>query len=70
MTPDLQARIADWRLRATAGTLTEAEQIEAIKTIREARMSAAQASTTAKAKKAAPPPPNADSLLDELGGME
>lgn len=65
---ELQAKIADWRLRAAEGTLTLEEMKEAVKYLRAGRFAAAQASATSatKRKKAITEVPSADDLLGEL----
>jgi len=64
---DMQAKINEWREKAKAGTLTEAEAIEAIALLRQGnRAAAAVGSAKAKKEKAAP---DANSLLDQLKGL-
>lgn len=67
MSPEMQSKVAVWRARADAGTLTEAEMVEAFKQIRADRFGAATASDAAKRKKAQTIVPDADDLLKELG---
>lgn len=67
ISPELQSKIASWRLRAVDGTLTDAEMREAIIFLREGRVAAASAAARARspaAKRVAAP--SADSLLGEL----
>ena len=61
-------KLAVWRQKAAAGTITQAEMREAIILLRESRRSAAAEPTRAsKAKKG--PTKSADDLLSELGGL-
>ena len=69
MTPELQMKVAVWRQKALEGTLTETEMIEAIKYIREGRVSNAFTAETTKRKKAVKEIPSAADLLSELGDM-
>lgn len=67
---NLQLRVAEWRAKARAGTLTLEETKEAIKVLRQGRSLIAQAtggSKTNKAAKAAKP--SGDDLLSELEGL-
>lgn len=66
MSPELSSKIQLWRQRAMEGTLTKEEMTEAIRLLREDRISAITASVkTRKAATAAIP--SADDLLAELG---
>lgn len=65
---DLQAKIADWRLRAAAGTLTLPEMKEAITHLRAGRISAYSTGVAAK-KKAAVAIPAAADMLNELDDL-
>ena len=69
MTPEMQSKIAMWRAKAIAGSLTEAEMTQAIKELRADRYGAATASDTAKRKKAQAVIPDADDLLKEIGEL-
>lgn len=69
ISPEMQSKVAIWRAKAGAGTLTEEEMVEAIKGMREGRYGAAVASDQAKRKAAKAVVPDADDLLKELGGM-
>ncbi len=69
MTPELNQRVAILRAKAAAGTLTEAEMAEAIVALRAGRIGAQAASDNARRKTAKAAIPDADSLLDELGGL-
>ena len=71
ISPELQSKIASWRLRAAAGELTLPEMQEAIVLLRAGRMSAASAAATAKRSTAArkTEAPSAESMLDELDGI-
>jgi hypothetical protein len=68
MTPELQAKVAMWRSKAIAGTLTQEEMLESVKVLREGRIAAqsAAASSTTRTKKPAGPPIDAESLLNDL----
>jgi hypothetical protein len=69
MSPEVMSRIAIWRVKACDGTLTTEEMKEAIALIRGDRKSASFASEKSKAKKAESRVPDADDLLNELGGL-
>ena len=69
ISPELSAKIVEWRQKSLDGTITIEEQREAIKLMREGRMAAAQASSTAKRKKAVAEIKSADDMLDELGDI-
>ena len=69
--PELQAKIAAWRIKAVEGTLTKDEMAEAIAALRTERAQAATAPTgerkrSSAAKKA---PVNSDDLLSQLEGL-
>ncbi len=70
MTPETRARIDVLQRRAIDKTITEEEMIEAVKLLREGRVSAAFASEGAKVRraKAAGPAINGDDLLKEMLG--
>lgn len=63
------SKIAIWRQKALEDTLSEAEMVEAIKTIRGDRRSAAHASDASRKAKATKVIPSADDLLSELGDL-
>jgi hypothetical protein len=67
---ELQSKIATWRLRAAEGTLTLDEMKEAIVYLRQGRLQAAVAASTAKRSSAAGAKKtqiaNSDDLLDEI----
>lgn len=69
MTPEINQRIALLRSKVAAGTVTEADMVEAIQLLRSGRVGAAAASDGARRKTAKAVIPDADSLLDELGGL-
>lgn len=69
MTPEVNQRVAQLRAKAAAGTMTEADMAEAIEILRAGRVGAAAASDGARRKTAKAVIPDADSLLDELGGV-
>lgn len=64
--PELQNKIAQWRARAIAGTLSLEETRQAIIDLRGDRKSAVAASSTRKTKAA---PQSVDSMLDELDNL-
>jgi len=67
ITPELQNRIAQWRAKQVAGTLTLEDQKEAIIVLREWRKTAATAATESKARSKKAPSKSVDDLFDELG---
>lgn len=67
MSPEMSSRIATWRARSLAGTLTKAEMVEAIRFLRGDRVAAAAQSEGAKRKRAIAVIPDADDLLAEMG---
>jgi len=61
-------KLAVWRQKAAAGTITQAEMREAILLLRESRRSAAaEPAKRSTARKG--PAKSADDLLNELGGL-
>lgn len=69
--PELQAKLAAWRIKAVDGTLTKEEMAEAITALRGERTQAATSPTgerkrSTAAKKA---PVNSDDLLAQLEGL-
>lgn len=66
MSPELQTKIQQWRQRAMEGTLTKEEMAEAIKLLREDRVTAVTASAKVRTQ-AKTAIPSADDLLAELG---
>jgi len=69
MNPEILAKIAIWRQKAVEGTLSKEEMVEAIKLIREDRVSAVRASESGRKAKAQAVIPAADDLLAELGNL-
>lgn len=69
MSLEMQSKVATWRAKAVAGTLTEEEMIEGIKALRADRFGAATASDSAKRSKAKAVIPDADDLLREMGEL-
>lgn len=69
ISPELQSKIASWRLRAATNELSLEEMKEAVKLLRQGRFAAASAGAAAKrgAKKAAAPA--ADDMLSELDDL-
>lgn len=67
MTPEVNSKIAIWRAKAAAGTLTLDEMREAIVVLRGSRVGAAHASATARQKKAKAEIPSAEDMLSEIG---
>ena len=66
---DLQLKVAEWRAKARAGTLTLEETREAIKVLRAGRAAVAQSTSGTKARKAKEPTKTGDDLLSELEGL-
>ena len=69
---DLQLKVAEWRAKARAGTLSLEETRDAIHTLRAGRalIAAATGGTKTKAAaKAKASKPDADDLLSELEGL-
>ncbi len=69
MTPELTAKIAMWRYKAAQGTLTKEEELEAVAALRSGRVGAAVASERSRTAKAKVAIPDANDLLDEIGGL-
>jgi len=69
ISPELQSKIASWRLRAAEGTLELSEMKEAVLLLRQGRVAAANASAQAKRKKAIAEIPHADDMLSELDNL-
>ncbi|HQR20773.1 MAG TPA: hypothetical protein PKV98_07895 [Burkholderiaceae bacterium] len=67
MSPELASKIATWRAKAIAGTLTQEEMREAIIALRADRVGAAIASDKSKRAKAKAEIPDAGDLLKEMG---
>lgn len=67
--PDTQAKLAAWRLKAAEGTLTLEESIEAVKLLRAGRMQALASSASSTRKKAIAAIPAADDLLAGLDSL-
>ena len=67
--PELTSKIALWRAKVIDNTITTEEMIEAVKALRGERLSAAQATSSARRTKAVKAIPNAADLLSELGGL-
>lgn len=68
-TTEINQRIAILRAKAAAGTLTEADMVEAIQFLRAGRVGAQIASDTSRRKKATVDIPDADDLLREMGAL-
>jgi len=69
---DLQMKVAEWRAKARAGTLTQEETREAIQVLRAGRSLIAAATGGTKTKAAAKSKaakPDADDLLSQLEGL-
>jgi hypothetical protein len=67
--PELLAKIASWRAKALANTLTPDEMAEAIIALRAGRVGAQIASDASRRKRAKTEIPSADDLLDQLGDL-
>jgi hypothetical protein len=68
ITPELQSKLAVWKQRAAAGTLTPNEMREAILALRENRRSAAVPETKSRSRTKGPAK-SADDLLGELENL-
>lgn len=66
---ELQAKIAQWRLKAIEGTLTREEMAEAVTLLRGDRVAAAKSTDSARRTKAIKVIPSAADLLDEIGDL-
>ncbi|MDO8340815.1 MAG: hypothetical protein Q7T59_02495 [Candidatus Woesebacteria bacterium] len=66
---NLQLKVAEWRAKARAGTLTLEENKEAIKILRAGRALISQATGGSKSRTAKPPTKSGDDLLSELEGL-
>jgi hypothetical protein len=69
VSPELAARISEWRQKSIDGTLSIDEMREAVDAMRQGRVGAAHASEQSKRAKAKAVVPSAEDLLDELGGL-
>lgn len=68
--PELQAKLAAWRAKAVAGTLTKEEMAEAVELMRKDRKVAAmvsEKSVATRVTKAKAVIPTADEMLAEIG---
>ena len=65
MTPELEMQVMQWRAKAAQNKLTPEEMTDAIRIVRDGRMSAAASSTTAKKAAAKAVVVDADQLLDD-----
>lgn len=63
ISPELQAKIAEWRRKVADGTITDEELREAIRHIRQDRVAASATSMKSRTAKA---PIDGDSLLNDL----
>lgn len=66
---ELSAKLALWRERARAGTLSPEDCREAVALLRAGRVSAAYSSETARKAKAKAVIPSADDLLAEMDDL-
>ena len=66
-TPEEQARLTLFRMKAASNTITQAELAEAVGILRQKRMAAVAAAKKGRSTKA--PGPGADALLAELEGL-
>lgn len=69
LTPELLSRFAEWRAKAAAGTLTQAEMKEAIIFMKAGRVSALTSSEQSRRKAARKEVKSADEMLNELEGL-
>jgi hypothetical protein len=70
--PEITARIAQLRVKASDGTISIEEMRESVKLIRQGRMVAADAAAKSKSAsggKAKKPTKSADEMLNELAGL-
>lgn len=67
--PQLTSKIAEWRSRAAAGTLSIEDMKQAVRDLRGQRTSAATASEQARRTKAKKVIKSSDDLLNELEGL-
>lgn len=70
MSPELQAKIAEWKSRSIDGTMTVEDYRVAIAAIRGDRKSAHAASDQSRRTKAKAVIPDAKSMLSDLGGLK
>ena len=69
ISPELQSKIAIWRMKAAEGTLTQDEMKEAILHLRAGRVNAATSSAAAKRKKAIAAIPAAEDVLSAIENL-
>ena len=67
--PELQAKIALWRMKAAEGTMSLDDWKSAVADLREGRMAASLSSASSTRKQAIKEIPKAADLLDELDGL-
>lgn len=67
LSPEMQAKVATWRQKAIAGTLSVEDMREAIVLLRSNRRSAAVSATEARRTKARKVVQSADDMLKDLG---
>lgn len=66
VSPEMQSKIDNWRLKSDAGTITLEEMKEAVIILRQDRNSASKTTSTSKGRKKAPAK-SATEMLNELG---
>lgn len=69
MTPELNAKVAEWRRKEADGTITLEDMKEAIKWLAQGRTGAHIASTASRTKKIVTKVENSDDLFAELEGL-
>ena len=69
LTPEAQARIAEYRAKATAGTITLEEMKAAVIFMRGTRKSALSEPSEPGSKRSKRPTRSADEMLNELEGL-
>lgn len=72
ISPEMQAKMAEWRQKARDNTLTKEEMKEAIKLMRTERVGAAATSAASKTRKSAATAKkniDSDDLLSQLDGL-
>lgn len=67
--PELQSRIALWRMKIAEGTITKEEMQQAVAALREGRLSAAASASSTRRAKAKAEIPSAADLLGELDAL-
>lgn len=69
LTPEMQMKVIEWRRKVKDGTITLDEMKEAIKLLRENRVTVGVAPKKSRSTKVKPESIDSDALLNELGGL-